>query len=938
MRRVRLSLLFMLFTARLVAAGETGSISGVVKDSQGGVLPGAVVRVSGPQLPGGRESVTTGTGAYVFQGLLPGTYRVEATMLGLGKAAREIRVSVDNDAQVDVVLSPTATEELTVTAEAPSVDLKSTEVNFNYTSEAIRDLPLARSYKGLFQLVPGVADAGLPESSSLGPAAGGSRQDNTYLIDGVNITNPGFGYLSTEVNELDITEFNIKRGAITAEFGRAAGFVANAVSKSGTNQIGGTARMEYRPTSFSSKSKDPAFGVVRSEYLNPAFSLGGPFLKDKLFWYGSGRYFKTTTPDRVNQVGTALPDKVEKGHELFGKVTATPTGKHFLSASFRDRPYDVENDVLATQAPSVATNNDNGTRVATASYTYFATNRSNVEVKYLYMKEKADFAPITSLGYLPPFNVSNLAAMGQYPDPRQSNLAIGAYQYTNTQRYQRHEVRSTFSQFFDLGRTSHQVKVGAGYEFGEEQLERLTNGWGLLANLTVSGQPVIRARYYFEQPPQVGQGRTWSLFAQDAVTIRQRLTLNLGVLLDQDAFSQNVAGSNGCPTPVNTVNGQPGGAAVFDSSGDRCTFIRFGFGDEIQPRLGLNYNVREGKGDKLYANWGRYYNMDQKSSGRSLAPRRIFQREARFNAVTGALISDAPLASTTGKLIDKDLVPTYDDEWLGGYATPIARDWSVDLFYIHRNTKNFIEDVPSRINNPNVPDAGPFAAANLPCTTFASCQGADAKRTYQAFTVELDRRMANKWSANMSYTWSRFEGNFDLDYSATATVFNTSSFIQDGPGVNVQDPNRFGPLGQDRPHLFKLFMNYMPTDALTFGGYLRVQSGTPWNARARDWEGCGCNYLEPAGTRRNPTWTNFDLLASYRIKLAGRTSLGLEGRLFNVFNTQTVLTVEQQQFTDLSTIPNPPYIAPYTQANARFGLPLSYASPRRFVAAAVLNF
>jgi hypothetical protein len=927
------SLVLVLVCAGSAVAGETGSVSGVVKDSQGGVLPGAVVRVSGPQLPGGRESVTSAAGAYVFPGLLPGVYRVEARMPGLGAAAREVRVLVDNDAQIDLVLSPTASEEVTVVAEAPAVDLKSTEVNFNYTSEMIRDLPLPRSYKGLFQLVPGVADSGLAESSSIGPAAGGSRQDNTYLIDGVNITNPGFGYLSTEINELDITEFNIKRGAITAEFGRAAGFVANAVSKSGTNQLGGTARMEYRPTSFSSKPKDAAFGTVRSEYVNPALSLGGPFVKDKLFWYGSARYFKTTTPDRVNQVGAALPDKVEKGHELFGKITATPTPKHFLSVSFRDRPYDVEGSVTATQSPSVATLDDNGTRVATASYTMFVTNRSNVEVKYLYMKEKADFTPVTSLGYLPPFNVNNLAAMGQYPDPRQANLAIGAFQYTNTQRYQRHEVRSAFTQFFDLGRTSHQVKVGVGYELGQENLARLTNGWGLLANLTVSGTPIIRARYYFEQPPQIGQGRTWSMFAQDAITIRRRLTLNLGVLVDQDTFSQNVDGSNGCPTPVNTIDQQPGGAAVFDSSGDRCTFIRFGFGDEIQPRLGLNFNVREDKGDKLYANWGRYYNMDQKSSGRSLAPRRIFQREARFHAVTGALISDAPLASTTGKLIDKDLQPTYDDEWLGGYATPIGKDFSVDLFYIHRNTKSFIEDVPSRL-----PDSGPYAAANLPCTTFASCQGANAKRTYQAFTVEVDRRMANKWSANLSYTWSRFEGNFDLDYTAAATVFNTSSFIQDGPGTNVQEPNRFGPLSQDRPHLVKLFLNYMPTSALTLGGYLRMQSGTPWNARARDWEGCGCNYLEPAGARRNPTWTNFDLLASYRLKLSDRSSLGLEGRLFNVFNTQTVLTVNQQQFLDLNTIASPPYFAPYAQANSRFGTPLSYAVPRRFVAAVVMNF
>ena len=77
------------------------------------------------------------------------------------------------------------------------------------------------------------------------------------------------------------------------------------------------------------------------------------------------------------------------------------------------------------------------------------------------------------------------------------------------------------------------------------------------------------------------------------------------------------------------------------------------------------------------------------------------------------------------------------------------------------------------------------------------------------------------------------EGNFDLDYS-TAPVFNTSSFIQDGPGTNVQDPNRFGPLFEDRPHVFKLFASYAATSRVTTSGYVRVQSGTPWAARAKD--------------------------------------------------------------------------------------------------------
>ncbi len=211
--------------------------------------------------------------------------------------------------------------------------------------------------------------------------------------------------------------------------------------------------------------------------------------------------------------------------------------------------------------------------------------------------------------------------------------------------------------------------------------------------------------------------------------------------------------------PANTPSGVGSGTAVFESDGDRCTFVKFGFGDELQPRLGVNFNVRQGKGDKVYANWGRYYNMDQQSSGRSLAPRRIYQYEARYNVATGALISDLPRAATTGKLIDPDLKPTYNDEWLAGYATPIGGQWSLDLFYMNRNTHNFIEDVPSVY-----PSTGPYAAANLPCTIFEACRGQEAQRKYQAATVEVNRRFANRWSANVSYTWSQFEGNIDYDY------------------------------------------------------------------------------------------------------------------------------------------------------------------------------
>ena len=237
-------------TASTAFAGDTGSVSGAVFGPGGSLVADATVKISGELMPAGRTVTTDENGMYRFQALLPGKSTVQVEKSGVGTTSREVQVDLDKDTQVDLVIGVEVKEDVVVSAASPIVDLKSSEVNFNYKADQIAALPLQRNYSGLFQLIPGVA-----ENNQFAPAGGGSRQDNKYLIDGVDITNPGFGYLSTEVNGLDIAEFNVKRGAITAEFGRATGFVTNAISKSGTNQFHGIGFAEMRPRSFSAKAK-----------------------------------------------------------------------------------------------------------------------------------------------------------------------------------------------------------------------------------------------------------------------------------------------------------------------------------------------------------------------------------------------------------------------------------------------------------------------------------------------------------------------------------------------------------------------------------------------------------------------------------------------------------------------------------------------------------
>ena len=114
------------------------------------------------------------------------------------------------------------------------MDTKSTEVSSVTTKETIEKLPLARTFTGTFQLAPGVA-----ENNAQAPNAGGGKQDNTFLYDGVTVGNPFFGDLYQDFAELDLQEVNITRGGATAEVGLTGCFIVNGVTKAGTNDLHG---------------------------------------------------------------------------------------------------------------------------------------------------------------------------------------------------------------------------------------------------------------------------------------------------------------------------------------------------------------------------------------------------------------------------------------------------------------------------------------------------------------------------------------------------------------------------------------------------------------------------------------------------------------------------------------------------------------------------
>jgi hypothetical protein len=924
--------LLLVAVATAAWAGETGSISGTVKDGGGLPVPGATVHLTGAQAP--RDTVTNSAGAFKFPSLLPGDYVVTADLKGLGTASQKVHVFVDNDAQLALALVQSTKTEVVVTGASTEIDKKASEVNFNYTDNTIKDLPLSRTYEGVLKVIPGAA----ADTSGQGfvSISGGTRQDNKYLLDGVNITNPGYGFLGVDTNQLDIADFNVKKGGISAEFGRTSGAMVNAVTKSGTNQVAGAIQGNFSPSSFqANRSFDVQSDVAN--YSGQA-NIGFPIVKDMLFGYASGAYYWTkTTGQTATQQGvtTTQPDSTVKNGDYFGKLTWFAGQSVLFNAGFRALPATSDNVFNSVyDAPTAAYGADTTNYVGNASADWFISKDSMLEAKYVYFTENdTSDGLLKATPFSPnPINPNNLAAYGAFPNPAVlGNSGIPEFQSTGD-RYKRSEIKATYSQFFDIGGTQNQFKVGGGYEDDTNDTVRATNGWGTWSGGVGVSCPkgvcgpaavpnTVRARYYTSQPEQNSKARTYSAFFQDTITFKN-LTVTLGLLANKDDFAQICKAGNTCGSST----------APPAASDIRYNFMTFNWDQELQPRLGFSWNTNLIQNDKVYGSYGEYAGVDQKSTSRSFAPFRIRQDQAYFDRTTGVLLGSQFRGSSGGKFIPSDLKPPRYQELILGYSAAATKDVTFDLYYQYRNLKHGFEDTPRL-------DAGSPFDPNVYFGSFQAANFDDAKRRYSAITLDVQKRYADHWYADANITYSHLYGNWDEDYGLA--LFNTSSFLEDEPGWYTTDPLRSGTLGQDRTIIFKMMGTYDTPFGVTFGGFLRVQSGTPWEARGATPSTSDGRYLEQAGTNRLPTWTNVDLLAAYTFKFQGNLGLRLEFRVLNVFDTQTVLGVDHTKYFDDYNDLNPPTsLAPQgtTQPNPNYGNATAWAAPRRFTLMARLDF
>ncbi len=282
----------------------TATISGTVNDSTGAVIPGATVALRHVDT-GRSRTVSTGTeGRYSAAQLSVGSYEVTAESAGFQTVVRTgVTLTVGREFVVDFTLQVGAVaERITVTGEAPLVETTSATVTGLVTERAIRELPLnGRDFSQLMLLQEGVvniADANIFENPgvSLGKrinVSGARATANSWLLDGTDIVAPMEQSPASVQGQLlgvdTVREFQVITSNASAEYGRAAGAVVNAITKSGTNELHGTVFEFLRNSKLDAKNFFDPLDQSIPPFRRNQFGgvLGGPIKRDRMFFFGS---------------------------------------------------------------------------------------------------------------------------------------------------------------------------------------------------------------------------------------------------------------------------------------------------------------------------------------------------------------------------------------------------------------------------------------------------------------------------------------------------------------------------------------------------------------------------------------------------------------------------------------------------------------------------
>ncbi|HYS56274.1 MAG TPA: carboxypeptidase regulatory-like domain-containing protein [Thermoanaerobaculia bacterium] len=923
----------MLSAIPVVAQEQTATIEGVVTDPSGAALPGVsigLVSANGQRL----SATTDGAGRYRFPAVPPGIYAINATLEGMQKTTiKDVQVTLGAPKKVDVQMKLAhVSESVTVSAEAPIVDVTSSATTNSIRAETFERLPKGRDFTSIATLAPGARND--PKAGGI-TVDGASGSENKYIMDGVDTTNPQTG-VSGKVLVTDfVDEVQVKSAGYQAEFGGAVGGVINVITKTGTNELKGSVGGYYtnrawgggvRPT-LQIKATDPnaseyhTFPRDDNKVVEPGFTLGGPVMRDRL-WFFAAYEPAVQNIDRTPEGFTQSYSQDFRRDNGVLNLTGSATSKFLYKFAFNNSGYKTTNLLPGVNGrgnpnPSLYTGkNDKFINWTASGYADFVANSSS----YSSLRGGRFFRNYRQSGISTDPRYVFSGSNSVFSDAPPSQVHPSGYSSiptnTATQKdaYTRDNVNldtSWFTQFMG----EHRLKGGVQIEnlknqvLDGEQNYRVTIYWNRANPLsgTRGKYGAVRVRQ-FRRTGDV-TSKNLGLFLQDSwTTLNDRLTLNIGLRGEQEKV------------PSYATEGITGRYAV-----------NWGYGDKLAPRLGFSYDVRGDGRTKAYGSYGRFYDIMKME-----LPRGSFGGEKWIDAsfdlntvdylslncqgITNSITQRPtcngatfvynvdfrhPANAADLNLIDPKLKPMQQEEYTVGMQHELSPTMAIGARLTRKHLVRTIEDTGVLVTNPDGSQEEQFFIANPGEGVARHILGADLpsmpkpKRDYNGLEVEFTRRFSNRLSLHASYLYSRLTGNYSGLANSDEAV--GSGNARTSPNVNrafdglfnlfnAQGKAVVGRLATDRPHQFKAQAAYAFAFGTTIGVNQYVGSGTPFQT-----EFSVSNIPFFAFGRgdmgRSPWLKQTDLNLTHEIRLGGGYALALGVNVLNLFDTKTVLNI-----------------------------------------------
>jgi hypothetical protein len=944
MRRFTLGVLLCALVAAWPAAAQEqrATLEGVVTDSSGGVLPGAAVEARNTQRGIAVTAVSDSAGVYRFPSLPPGLYDVTVTLQGFspGRAER-VELLLGQIKTVNFTLAVGAvTETVAVTAESPLVDVKQSMRATSIRDEQVELLPKGRDFTTLVTQATG---ANFEVRSGGISIDGSSASENRFIIDGIETTDLQTGVSGQSLIADFVEEVQVKSSGYTAEYGGATGGVINVITKSGTNQYHGSGLFYLQGSAFESGRYDlsefggstgaapraaggrdtlrlnpltNALQYIRypeddSYRFEPGFSTGGPLARDKAWFYGAYQPSLIRYERTVEQLsgGTVTEDQTDRRHYFTVNQTAQ-LGNDLRTRVAFNNSWRRRDGLL----PSLDGTDPAGTSYAPtrtwpvwtvsgqADWTarqdlYFGFRagyyHSNVYDDNITEEPRFFFTPNGNIGLAGvPASLQRGAGFNSIPTnfKIEKDIQTRLYYQADATWYGNFGGQHTFKGGVQVDHLGNEVLSGES-----RNLVRIRWGLALGGRRGPFGYYQVRSNGVDPKKGFITEGDVSStnvgLFIQDAWTIKERLTVNLGVRTERERVPAYAVGSD-----------IPEFGVAFD------------FQDKFAPRIGAAYDLTGDGRWKAYGSWGIFYDIFKLE-----LPRGSFGGDKWLEyyysldtpdwttlvsnancppACSGTLIRgpiDFRHPSFGSDAIDPDLSPMQLRESAVGLERQLGRVMAVSARWVRKRVERAIEDTGAL--DPQGNEIYIIANPGEGLTRFAhpGVPLPRAKRDYDAVEFTFDKRYSDNWFLHAGYTWSRLVGNFtglsqsDENGRTSPNVgrmFDYPAMMFDGRGVPID-----GPLPTDRPHQFKAQAIYVLPFGTSVGLNQYISSGVPVTREIGIYppNNLPVQYRGRLSDGRTDVLSQTDVYLQHEFRLTGGRALQVSLNVVNLFDQSAAI-------------------------------------------------